>query len=83
MLGVESVIKDEVVGGVSRGPMGEGTGKDGTTGPTDLGAETSNPEGTLDTDSGSWVSLAIAIVGADGVLVPISERALVVGEPTR
>ena len=49
---------------------------------TDLGAETSDSESTLNTDSGSWVSLAIVIVNADGVLVPISKGALVVGEPT-
>jgi hypothetical protein len=83
VLGVDSVIKDEVVGSVSGGPMGEeGPGKGGTTDPADLGAETRDPEGTLNTDSGSWVSLAIVIVDADGVLVPMSEGALVVGEPT-
>jgi hypothetical protein len=77
------VIKDEVVGSVSGRPMGEeGPGKGGTTGPTDLGAETRDPEGTLDTDSGSWVSLAIVITDTDGVLVPMPEGALVVGEPT-
>ena len=54
VLGVDSVIKDELVGSVSGGPMGEeGPGKGGATGPIDLGAETSEPEGTLNTDSGS------------------------------
>jgi hypothetical protein len=57
VLGVDLVIKDEVVGSVSGGPMGEeGPGKGSTTGPTDLGAETRDPEGTLNTDSGSWVA---------------------------
>ena len=64
--------------------MGEkGPGKDDTTGPTDLGAETHDPEGTLNTNSESWVlSPAIVIVDADGVLVPMSEGVSVVGEPT-
>ena len=83
MLGVDSVIKDEVVGSVSGGPIGEeGPGKGSTTGPTDLGAETRDLEGTLNTDSGSWVSPAIVIVDADRVLVPMSEGVSVVGEPT-
>ena len=82
VLGVDSVTKGEIVGSVSGGSMGEERPAGGTTGPTDLGAETSDPEGTLNMDSGSWVSLAIVIVDADGVLVSISEGALVVGEPT-
>jgi hypothetical protein len=54
MLGVDSVIKGEFIGSVSGGPMGEeGPGKGGATGPIDLGVETSDPEGTLNTDSGS------------------------------
>jgi hypothetical protein len=54
VLGVDSVIKDEVVGSISGGPMDEeGPGKGGTTDPTDIAAETSDPEGTLNKDSGS------------------------------
>ena len=52
VLGVDSVIKDEVVGSVSGGPMGkEDLGKGSAMCPIGLGAETSDPEGTLNTDS--------------------------------
>jgi hypothetical protein len=56
VLGVDSVTEDEVIRSVSGGPKDEGPGKgDGSYRPC------SGPEGTLNMDSGIWVSLAIVI----------------------
>lgn len=70
MLGVDSVVNNNVVGSESGSPMGEGPGKGGAADLTDIAEGSDDSEGAreeLITDGGSEVSLAITIVDIDGV----------------